>query len=347
MIIPLYFIILDLISNRKNFLNRLLNYLLIGGSLTAITGIIQFFLQFILGLNFVYNLWARIITPFLGNSFSQAVLQNPSWLVNIGGHTFLRATAFFPDPHMFAFYMGITAPIALGMFFYSRQKQFKTSFIFSPSIYLTIFCLLLLADSLSFSRGGYLGLLSGVSFFIIATIITTRKFNVFFLFFSASLFSVAIFLTILPHNIIAQRFFSSFNLSEGSNVGRLQTWQNSLEVIKENPFWGTGLGNYSLAIKPSANYREPIYSHNAFLDIAVETGILNGFIWLAILLISVNKFITRFRQNKNFIYLGIASGLIVFIVHSFFETAIFSVHILPLVILLISLTPQQNDKKTF
>ncbi len=354
-IFPLYFIISDLFLRTKDLSLKLLKFLVWGSGLSAIIGLLQFIAQFFFGIDKVYSFWSRIIIPFLGNSFAEAVLENPSWLVNISGHTLLRATAFFPDPHMFAFYLGITAPISLSLY------------IFKPSTFRHfgfLFLIILLADILTFSRGGYLGLLIGLLFFAIFFLrqkgflpfysyqmVSSKKTSaknipVKKLFFLKLILIFMILFFIIP-NPATQRLFSSFNLNEGSNVDRLQTWHQSITVILNNPILGVGLGNYASTIKPSAEYREPIYSHNAFFDIASETGIPNALIWLLILIISILKTTRKFLQHNNILYLGIASGLIVFSIHSLFETAIFSVHILPLIILLISLTPRQNNEKTF
>lgn len=354
-IFPLFFIIKAISSpnSRKNL--SLLIFTVLGGTLAAFLGIIQFLLQFVIPLNNLYITWAKIVVPFLGNSFSQAVLTNPSWLVNIGGHTLLRATAVFPDPHMFSFYLNICALISLGIFFNAIKNKKSINFKqgnprireddnneitqINSYIYLVLFFILALASFLTFSRGGYLGLIAGLLFFGFFAFKSRLKYflsnpkKMFLLVFIMLTFGL---IFALP-NPITNRLLSSFDLSEGSNFGRIQTWQQSLEIIKANPILGVGLGNYSLSIKPSANYREPIYSHNTFLDIAAETGIFNAFIWLILFLFAIISFTRDFLSKNSFVHLGLAAALISFSIHSLFETAIFSVHILPLIILILSL----------
>ncbi|MFA6183879.1 MAG: O-antigen ligase family protein [Parcubacteria group bacterium] len=349
-IFPLFFIIYGISSSYPSKILSLLKYTVWGAFLTASIGIIQFLLQFLVPLDILYSTWAKMVVPFLGNSFSEAVLTNPSWLVNIGGYTLLRATAFFPDPHMFSFYLNICALISLGIFF-SHTKNQTSSNILTPNrglgrhIYLIFFFILILASFLTFSRGGYLGLIAGLLFFGFFTL----KFKIKYFFSNANRVFLLIFILItfglilaIPNPII-NRLFSSFNLSEGSNVGRIQTWEQSLKVIQDNPIFGTGLGNYSLSIKPSADYREPIYSHNTLLDIVAETGILNALIWLLLFLFAIINFTRDFIKKNDFIQLGLASALISFSIHSLFETAVFSVHILPLIILILSLNNSKQN----
>jgi len=332
---PIFWVISDrFVSNQK--ILALLNFLLWGALAAALVGILQFALQFIFPLDQIYSAWAIIIQPFLGESFSQAVLTNPSWLVNVGGKTLLRATAFFPDPHMLAFYLNMTGLIALGIYFYFKNKnQDKKK-------YLLIFFILLFASLLTFSRGGYLGIISGLIFFALFYFKNQLK-NI--LSNSSSLLIIftifiGIFIFFAVPNNFSHRLQSSFNPFEGSNAGRLQTWNQSLAVVKNNLVIGTGLGNYPLAVKPSANYREPIYSHNTILDIAAETGILNALIWISIFIAAIISALQKYSQQNNFVFLGLASALIAFFTHSLFETPLFSIHVFPLLLLVLALSSQ-------
>ena len=118
----------------------------------AVLGIIQFFAQFLFGTEKVFSLWVHGLLPFfLGPEFSEAVASYQSLLVNISGKTFLRATALFPDPHMFAFFLGMAFPIALYSAYHSERISTRRSLFFASG-------LIVLCDFLTFSRGGYVGL---------------------------------------------------------------------------------------------------------------------------------------------------------------------------------------------
>ena len=156
-IFPIYFVASNYFFRREFFL-KIAKALVLSGAAVAAIGIVQFMLQFVWGMKKVYNVWAEyIIPPFLGKSFSKAVLENPSWLVNISGKTYLRATATFPDPHMLSFFLGLLIPLALALFIISNRKMAYGSMAAS----------ILLCDALTFSRGGYLGLIIGLFFCII------------------------------------------------------------------------------------------------------------------------------------------------------------------------------------
>ncbi|TSC94883.1 MAG: Uncharacterized protein Athens101428_89 [Candidatus Berkelbacteria bacterium Athens1014_28] len=318
---PLFFVISASLWNKEK-IKLLSNLLVLGAFLTAIIGLFQFSLQFILGIDTSLSLWEKITTPLLGNSFSQSVFQHSSWLVNINNRTFFRATSLFPDPHMLSFYLNMLFPLSLAIYFSSFEKK-----------YAFISAVILLASLLTFSRGGYFGLLAGTIFFF-SFFLARKKYQLktastVAIFFASILVIFFVFFT----TPIGQRFFSSFNSQEGSNSERIKIWNKTIEIIQENPLLGVGIGNYPLSIEPASTYRDPIYAHNTYLDLAVETGIITSLIWIAILFLSI----FNLTQNKtSLIFLGFSSGIVSFSAHSFFDTAIFSVHVLPLLIIFIA-----------
>lgn len=319
-IFPVYFVATYLAKNKIKILN-ISKALVFGGALVAVLGIIQFFSQFIFGLERVYKFWADyVIVPFLGKTFSLAVLQNPSWLVNISGKTYLRATSIFPDPHMLSFFLGLTSALTIGIMLASQKKFF----------YGIILGSLLVCNILTFSRGGYLGIFVGAAFLIILfwkkISIKSKSFII------ASGLLVALIFS-MP-NLISQRYLSIFNFQEGSNKGRIEIWQKTLSIIENNPFLGLGIGNYPLEIKPTANYREPYYAHNTYLDIAAETGMVNTLIWMGLLFFSWFNFVKR--AKRDIIFLGPALGILIFSVHSLVETAIYSPVVLTLFLIMLS-----------
>jgi O-antigen ligase len=318
-IFPIYFLVSSLISNSR-MAERTTKFLVFGGSLAAMVGIVQFFLQFIIGLEKTYSLWAQYMAvPFLGNTFSRVVLENPSWLVNISGKTYLRAVSVFPDPHMLSFYLGLLMPLSLGM----ALKFKKPAYFFS-------FGAIFLCNILTFSRGGYVGLLAGL---VAILFVFWSRFSIKYKIASFLIATVAIGILFFP-GPVSNRLFSSLNLREGSNMGRLEMWEKAYAVSLSNPLLGVGIGNYPLEVKPSADYREPIYAHNTYLDIASESGILNAFVWIAILAMSIAAFIKKAGREKLFLWLAI--GLIIFSVHSMFETALYSPTVLTLLLFIIS-----------
>lgn len=319
-LVPVYFIALSVLGTK--YRQRGIIISLVGGAtLIAIFGIIQFSAQFVFGIDSVYSFLAQNITPFfLGNSFSKAVLAYPSWLVNSEGVTYMRAFANFPDPHMFSYYLGLLIPWSVAM--WATTKSHKKLFFISSF-------LLILGDILTFTRGSYVALIASALVVLPLVSKNTAK---------KLLLGIILFiflLNIVPHNPITGRFVSSFDTKEGSNRARISNWQQSLEIIKNHPL-GVGIGMYSLAVKPEAAYREPIYAHNLYLDIAAELG-LPAVLVFGLLLFLAGKNFWQTTKRQPFFAAGVAS-LTVFVVHSLVESPLYSVHILPLILIIIALS---------
>jgi O-antigen ligase len=331
-ILPVYFISVDQISQYPRLAKKIINFLIVGASLISLVGIIQFSLQFIIGLDPTLRLWEKIIVPFLGISFAESVISHPSWLVNIGGKTLMRSIAFFPDPHMFAYYLNLILPWTIMLYIKPKNNRW---------LYAISILLILIALLLTFSRGAYLGLIAWivVGIFYWLRIYIKKRVVLFSIILLSFIFAMAIF----SNNPVSQRFISTFSSKDTSNQDRLDIWKESLGIIYRKPM-GVGIGNYSIAIKPSAGYREPIYSHNLYLDIAAETGILNSLVFIGILFFSMLSFWRKSQVDK--LYLAGILSLIGFFVHSFFETPLYSVHVLTLLLIMFSIS-SAYDKELF
>ncbi len=325
---PLYFVFTDIFSRRGAPLIRHIGKGFFFGSVAgAVVSLFQFVAQFIFSVDQVLSFWlSRIYPLFLGEAFAHAVATYPSLLVNIAGKTMLRAVGVFPDPHVAAFYFGMAIPF--GLWFGAKAPREKRIFYFFGT------GIVFLADLCTFSRGGYVGLLSVLIFFGAFSFSRTRG----YISFQQKRKIVLIALIILSLSLslapVRNRFADMFSVTDGSNRARIALWSEALTHIGERPLFGYGLGNYPLKVKPSAEYREPIYSHDIFLDMAAELGIVGLLLFLGIFLFSVGIFFAR--GSLASIALPATLALVLFLAHSFFENTLFSVHVLPVLLFLIA-----------
>lgn len=331
---PLFFITVSTLKTSQK--QRALFFVLVS-SATALSfvAILQFTSQFIFGIDPVYHFLTNQIAPFfLGQTFAKTVQAYPSWLVNADGITYMRATAMFPDPHMLAYFFGLLIPWALALWA-TTTKKYTTWFAFMAF-------LLILADMFTFTRGSYIALISGG--IIILPLVSKKTASKIIL--GIGLF--ACLFMIVPRNpvgAVGARLVSSFDAHEGSNQARLSNWQQALLIIRTNPL-GVGIGNYSLAVNPDATYREPIYAHNMYLDIAAELGIPAMLIFIGLLFLSFKSYWLK-AKNNSFYIAGVAS-ITIFAVHSLVENPLYSVHVFPLflVILAVAFINQVDEKKS-
>ena len=393
-IFPLYFIITSIpfsckevsgvVKNKSYYIYKILNALIFSGVILSLIGIIQFILQFIIGIDPVMEFWSRYVSPiFYGNTFGAEVIANPSWLVNIGGVTVLRAFSLFPDPHMFSFYLGLLIPIVLAIVLAGKNNinchselvsesvidkgltnlQFpkqiirwmerlcgnrqrilkqvqndKYVFLNNKLLYLVLVTMLL-AEFLTFSRGGYIGLIAGVG----VTIILLWKYISFN---KKVILGLVVGISVLfisfTNQSIVNRFLSSFDFNEGSNTERIKNWDQGYKMFADNFLTGVGIGNYSIYLYPTAEYRTPIYAHNLYLDLGAEMGIFALFVWLALIGITIWQLFETGKRSKDVfmsaLSFGLIGSLVWFSVHSFFDTAIYSPTILAVFVIIISLS---------
>lgn len=321
----LLFLVFFSVCREARSRDRILRAFSVGAFLAALVAIAQFSLQFVFGIEKVFAFWTREVLPFfLGPAFGESVAHYPSLLVNIAGTTVMRASGFFPDPHMAAFFFGMAIPITASFAWGSGNRMRKR--------WIACAVIILAADLLTFSRGGYVGLVLGSVAFALPLLRWTAWQKRIL----PIITSIIIAAVILSASPVGTRLFSSFSQTDRSNVERLRLWQEATELISERPILGAGLGNYPLAVKPSAEYREPIYAHNLFLDIALETGLIGAFFFVGFLSFGILSIWRRWRKERAVFQLAIFSALVTFSAHSLFETPLFSVHILPIFLLLMA-----------
>jgi O-antigen ligase len=326
-IFPLYFLTVALADNWLK-VKKIIFILVVSGGSIALIGLGQFLAQFVFSLERVYGFWAWHVVPvFSGFNFGALILAYPSWLVNLNGQTVMRAFSLFSDPHMLSFYLGLILPLVVILFLKIPKKFLLLTF------YFLLFTVLLL----TFTRGAYISII--ITFLSLAGLIwqylKAKKI--------ALLLCLSLLIFIIPVTPFADRFYSSFNLIDGSNIGRLEMWQQAGQTGQQYFWQGVGLGNYSLFVDANLGYRNPITAHNFYLDLFSELGIFALIIWLILILGTIGQLFLKLKKSnlsskQQYILIGLIGSLIYFLSHSFFETAVYNPIILALLMVILGLS---------
>jgi O-antigen ligase len=321
---PLFMVYSSIFSEYPLAVSRFVRAFVMGAGISAAVGILEFFSQFVFGVPVIFRFWTEGVLPiFLGSSFSTAVTQYPSLLVGIGNQTVLRVSSLFPDSHMAAFYFGLALPFSFVLTMGADRAGKK-------ALYGMLSAMILFADVLTFSRGGYVGLGFGLAYLSVRylrRVSDSGKRTI------VPITLVCVFLiAALSSGPVRERVWSSLSPNEGSNRGRLEMYAEAVRRIAERPF-GYGLGNYPLVVKPTADYREPIYAHDQYLDIATESGIIGASLFL---LVIGTAFMSLSRSHSRVAAAG-AAAVAIFFGHSLFESPMYSVHILPVLLMILAL----------
>ena len=104
----------------------------------------------------------------------------------------------------------------------------------------------------------------------------------------------------------------------GSITPRLIIWQGTVNMIKEQPYWGVGLDNFNenlvnqikakkisaIRIDPSNPSAGFNHGHNQYLDIFAKTGVFGFIIFLLFLLIYLRIFFMALSHGKDTMMFG-------------------------------------------
>jgi len=189
------------------------------------------------------------------------------------------------------------------------QKR-QDKFLFGLLAFLLGFCI-----TLTYSRGTWLSFI--VTLFLMM-ILTKRT--------KPLLFIGIIFILILAF-IPQLRYRVFFTLSKGGDADRFIYWNTAIQMIKENPILGKGIGTFMDYFHKYTPYLYPHYAHNCFLQIWAETGIFSLISFLGFVILLVYSGIRSFLDSQDFLTLGITCGIFAFLVHSMFDTQFYSLQL--------------------
>ncbi len=174
-----------------------------------------------------------------------------------------------------------------------------------------------LAVIFTFSRGSWLALICA---FIFLAFISRKR-----LIWLVPVF-ILVFFIFLFYYPLHQRLLFSFSSSLDND--RFRYWTTAFHMIKDHPFFGVGLGtfmgNFS---KYSAVLLSPAYAHNCYLQIWAEAGIFSLVSFIFFILSIVYLGIKKFIISKDFLLFGLLTGAVGFLIHSFFDTNLYSLRL--------------------
>jgi O-antigen ligase len=119
---------------------------------------------------------------------------------------------------------------------------------------------------------------------------------------------------------------------------RFLIWQGSWEMLKEFPWWGIGLGNYSLAWPPYWNPEDAsagFFVHNDYLQIWIEAGLPGLLLLVSIVATALWMFVRLLNQARGYgdskvQMAGLLGGFFAIATHSLVDFNFYVVPILAL-----------------
>lgn len=227
--------------------------------------------------------------------------------VEIGG--------MFGNPNDMSIHLITMIPIAFALMLASRNKLMKL-------VYLAMIIVMICGNMVTYSRGGFLGLIAGSA--VLAWKLGRR--NRFLV--STLALIIGSLITFLAPNNFGLRVLSIFIpiLDEaGSSDQRKELLERSILVTLRNP-WGVGIGNF-----PIFGVRN-LVSHNAYTQVSSELGILGLAAYLIFIISPFRKLgaieRTLFKREEfdwfYYLSIGLQASIVGYMVSSFFASVAYN-----------------------
>lgn len=302
-----FFIYGTLLINRYNnglkFIS--INLVLITGMLVAIFGILQV-------LILPNDALSKI-------GYSKSTGNQQVFFINDETQSTERASSTIKDPNSLGSYLLIITALYLAYLFTSvksADRWIKGVLLLTP---------LSLCLYLTYSRSAWLGFMFGIAFLLYyilsrnkrLTRIVKNKIPIILVCLVAvviSLFAIGFTKTNLYRNVVLH---DELNQSVDSNTKRLDSYIESINLIKQNPLFGTGVGSAG-PVSYKNSPKTPVISENYYLQIAVETGLLMLVIFIFVVLVVAVK-LYRASSLKNLYPLALLCALVGISVASMFN----------------------------
>lgn len=273
---------------------------------------------------FLISLSLVIIDAALQYFTGADIRGKASQIVHIAPKDRIRILASFSHPNDLGTYLIAAIPFAFSGFILclNRQRHSDHTFWRGLLVFLSLITLYL-----TYSRGSLLALITALS----TTIFLWKKkiaIGVFTLLLFFAFFAPFPFMQSLRQSV-------NFNSSaSGSIKDRLTLWKSTATMVQERPILGWGLNTYARIIPQFVGNFDAWYTHNCYLQMASEIGIV-GLVAFLILLVSLflsfyQKFRTALSPSEKLWRGAFMTSFLAIAFHAFVDTTLFS---LPMVAL--------------
>jgi len=226
----------------------------------------------------------------LGQEFYGATSE-----LRINGHQLPRVAGPLEGPNQLAGYFDVAIPLIFALA------------VESPSLVIQgALFLIVLADVLTFSRGGALGAAAGV---LIVAITLRRHIARPLACMAAGLFTGIGAAGFLAHSFVIFRMYDFSDSPYAGGVGtRSKLWRAAFALWRQHPIFGVGAGNFELEIPLTGVQGVRTHANSLYLQSLVEGGIplFAATLWLAY--VSIATF-ARDRLRSPFILAAFAGSI--------------------------------------
>ena len=215
-----------------------------------------------------------------------------------------RLTVLGQDQNTIAYFLVVGLVFVRDIYFNGKLRVEKESLTIKIAG-IGLFVVLPVAIVATGSRTGFfIYILVLASFFTSFKGLSVFLISLFFVGFVAYYFDIDVFNYFEQKNI--ERIMEADEqIRAGDLTGRVEIWKESVNIIMENPFWGTGLYTSQFEIAKyfpesgvSSEGLSMKASHNTYIQIFIEAGLI-GFLIFIYSIYSIVSKIKRYSTRKN------------------------------------------------
>ena len=222
-----------------------------------------------------------------------------------------RVFSVFDNPNMLAEYLSYAVTLGISMILAARHHLERM--LYSLSVLVSGLCLVL-----TFSRGGWIAVAVGV---VVLGFLKDRRILIL-------LFGLLLLMPLFASEAVLQRAETIVTLDDSSALYRLTIWRAAARMVRDYWLTGVGLGIaafskiyplYEIAGTPA------MHSHNLYLQIAVEMGIMGVLMFAFVMLNHARDALSgRVVGRSSFVMLGLFAATCGQLVHGLIDNIWYS-----------------------
>lgn len=227
----------------------------------------------------------------------------------------MRIYSTLENPNVLGEYILLVLPVCISLM-WTKAKML------SKSVYAIMSAVMAVALILTFSRGCWIGVMFSAAVFV--TFVAGKLWGLL-------LIALPVIPMILPESIIT-RFTSIGDMKDSSTSYRVYIWMGTLLMLKD--FWISGIGPGTEAftqVYPFYSYSAIVapHSHNLFLQILVESGVVGISVFLLLLLVFIKRLVRGYQAegkggSMSVTLTGIGAAVMGFLVQGMFDNCFYN-----------------------
>jgi len=215
----------------------------------------------------------------------------------------------FSTPHELGFFMNMSLAIAMGLLLSEKDKARKWFLI--GTIYFFV-CI----NLLTLGRGAFVGLVTTLTFFLLAVKVIRMRFFIF-----AAIFAIGVVGTLQVENVVMNSIFLRTPVTtrivkvtetfankagiESQAPERMKIWKKGFRDLKKSNFVGLGAGNFKY-------YQRAPHAHSVLLSFLFDFGLvgLGVVVFIAgTMLVGMFKFLNRQETYMQLMNVSVLGGV--------------------------------------